>query len=382
MSGTLRSTVRPEEVTVPKRLVVCCDGTWNRPDQLSNGVAAPTNVLKVALAVSERDSFGVEQPVFYEPGVGTRPWERLRGGALGYGLSRNVRDCYRFLVETFEPGDELYLFGFSRGAFTARSLVGLVRNAGILRPEHVRRLGDAYRLYRRHGEEHKPNGLESRLFRRMYAHPDTGPFVIHFLGVWDTVGSLGIPIDGIRLPVLTKRWTFHDTTLSSRVRNAYQALAVDEHRRPFLPTLWTDKPGDRLPAPGQTVEQVWFAGAHCDVGGGYADPSLAEIPLQWMVEKAKTAGLAFEHDRFVPAPPPLDVEQRALGATVAPDPLGPLTESRKGFYRLLPAVHRPLDASCGAVASTVLTRRDAPGSDYDPPNLAAYSGPSTDVGSG
>lgn len=364
---------------VVKRLVVCCDGTWNRPDQLSNGVAAPTNVLKTALAVSERDAFGVDQPVFYEPGVGTRRWERLRGGALGFGLSRNVRDCYRFLVETFEPGDELYFFGFSRGAFTARSLVGLVRNAGILRPEHVGRIGDAYRLYRRHGEEHKPSGLESRLFRRMYAHPDTSPYVIDFVGVWDTVGALGIPVDGVRLPVLTKRWTFHDTTLSSRVRYAYQALAIDEHRKPFLPTLWTPKDGESMPAPGQTVEQVWFAGAHCDVGGGYAEPSVAELPLTWMVGKARAAGLAFESDRFVVAPEPIDVDQRALGARIAPNPSGPITESRKSYYRLQPAVHRPMEATCGAVASTAIARK---GPTYDPPNLAAYTGPTVDVGNG
>ena len=118
-----------------KRLVVCCDGTWNTPDQL-----APTNVTKVALAVAPTDSAGHKQLMFYHEGVGTNRWERIWGGAFGFGLSRNVCDTYRFLVQNFEPGDELFFFGFSRGAFTARSTVGLVQNCGILRREHADRL--------------------------------------------------------------------------------------------------------------------------------------------------------------------------------------------------------------------------------------------------
>ena len=119
-----------------KRLVVCCDGTWNRPDQTKQGVAAPTNVAKISLALADEDDAGNPQVLHYEAGVGTRRGERFLGGGFGVGLSRNVQDCYRFLVDYYEPGDKLYFFGFSRGAYTARSTVGLVRNAGILRPEH------------------------------------------------------------------------------------------------------------------------------------------------------------------------------------------------------------------------------------------------------
>nr|MBA2793298.1 DUF2235 domain-containing protein [Thermoleophilaceae bacterium] len=262
---------------MPKRLVVCCDGTWNRPDQSKNGAPAPTNVSKLALGVAREDPVGNPQLLFYQHGVGTRRFERIRGGALGLGLSRNVRDCYRFLVENYEPGDELYFFGFSRGAFTARSTAGLVRNAGVLRPKHVDRVNDAYRLYRARDETRRPRAIEAQIFRRMYSHPESE---IKFLGVWDTVGSLGIPIDGLRLPLVTKLWSFHDTTLSSRVRFAYHALAIDEHRKPFTPTLWEQQQD----ATGQTLEQVWFAGVHSDVGGGYSEPDLAEIPLLWMVE--------------------------------------------------------------------------------------------------
>ena len=116
------------------------------------------------------------------------------------------------------------------------------------------------------------------------------------MGVWDTVGALGIPIDGFRPPVLSKLWTFHDTTLSRYVLNAYHAIAIDERRRPFRPTLWI-KQDD---AAEQTLQQVWFAGVHCDIGGGYRDPELSEIPLLWMADKARACGLAFAPDHLRP----------------------------------------------------------------------------------
>ncbi|MEA2156849.1 MAG: hypothetical protein QOE11_2989, partial [Solirubrobacteraceae bacterium] len=259
-------------MTAPKRLVVCCDGTWNTPDELRDGASAPTNVSKIALGLAREDAAGGVQRLFYQRGVGTRRFEHLRGGAIGFGLSRNVRDCYRFIVENYEPGDELYFFGFSRGAYTARSTAGFVRNAGILRPEHRDRVDEAYALYRSRDSKTKPSGIESEIFRRMYSHEETK---IEFVGVWDTVGALGIPIGGLRLPFVQHLWGFHDTKLSTYVRAAYQALALDEHRSIFKPTTWTRQPesGDQI------LEQVWFAGVHSDVGGGYQDPALAEIPL-------------------------------------------------------------------------------------------------------
>ncbi|HZI91415.1 MAG TPA: DUF2235 domain-containing protein [Thermoleophilaceae bacterium] len=362
---------------MPRRLVICCDGTWNRPDQHSDGVPAPTNVTKVALGVDRKDEAGADQLLFYQPGVGTRRFERLRGGAFGIGLSRNVRDCYRFLVENYRPGDELYFFGFSRGAFTARSTVGLVRNSGILRAEHVGRIKDAYRLYRDRAKPSAPNGIEAEIFRRMYSHDDRP---IRFVGVWDTVGALGIPSDAVRLPLLTRRWTFHDTTLSSRVQAAFHAVAIDERRKPFKPTLWVQQPH----AGDQTLEQVWFAGVHCDVGGGYREQALAEIPLLWMVKRARECGLAFKPDHFLTPDGQPDEESRRLGKHTAPDPLGEIHESYKSFYRLLPPRWRPLtgaenmpgDSPPGsalhlAVASTAVARAEGlPG--YAPPELADY----------
>jgi uncharacterized protein (DUF2235 family) len=326
---------------MPKRLVVCCDGTWNRPDQLNAGIPAPTNVSKFALAVARHDDAGVEQRMHYVRGVGTGRLDHIRGGAFGVGLSHNVIDAYRFIVETYEPGDDLFVLGFSRGAYTARSTVGLVRNSGVLLRENRDHVPEAFALYRNRNDRSHPNGTEAQMFRRMYCHPDPD---IHFVGVWDTVGSLGIPGPDW----LTKRWSFHDTTLSSHVRNAFHALAIDERRKPFRPTLWQQQAGV-----DQTLEQRWFAGAHCDVGGGYADPALAELALQWMVEKARDCGLAFD-----PAP-----------ACDRANALGEIHDSYKSFYELLGPYQRPLQADGGAVSESVLARRDA-GIGYDPPALA------------
>ncbi len=343
-----------------KRLVVCCDGTWNKPDQV-----APTNVYKLARAIKTEGDDGKPQRFHYEAGVGTRRFERLRGGGLGFGLSRNVRSCYRFLARCYEPGDELFFFGFSRGAFTARSTVGLIRNCGILRAEEVDRVDEAYRLYRNRADDAHPTGREAELFRRQYSHPDPR---IDFVGVFDTVGALGIPL---RVPGLTKRWSFHDTELSSYVDNAHHALAIDELRKPFKPTLWQQQ---QPPPENQTLEQVWFAGVHSDVGGGYADCSLAESALLWMVEKASVRGLTFESDHFQPATGTIDDQRRRTGAQVAPDPLGTLHDSMTFGYRLLGKLRRPIEHGNGAAVHSSAELRDAELPGYDPPNLAAYRG--------
>jgi uncharacterized protein (DUF2235 family) len=339
-----------------KRLVVCCDGTWNTPDQRSGADLTPTNVTKIALAIALKDPSGVEQRTFYDAGVGTNRWERIRGGAFGFGLSRNVREAYRFLVQNFEPGDELYFFGFSRGAFTVRSTAGFVRNSGILRREHADRVDEAYRLYRRR-KSHHPRSVEATLFRRSYSH-DTR---IRFIGVWDTVGSLGVPIDWRLTNLLNRRWRFHDTDLSTKVDAAFQALALDEKRRPFRPTLWkqqADAPKD------QQIEQVWFTGVHSDVGGGYADHELGDIALLWMVDRARKCELAFDPKAFAQrpsgaAPPSNDDETLRWYTHVNRNPLGELHESYKGLYKLIPSFDREPGVSRGTheyIASSAVER--------------------------
>ncbi|MFE1441966.1 DUF2235 domain-containing protein [Streptomyces sp. NPDC058739] len=317
-----------------KRLVVCCDGTWNSADQPSK-----TNVAKVALSVVPGTAGGKEQRVYYDSGVGTHRGDRLRGGAFGVGLSRNVVDAYRFLVETYEPDDELFLFGFSRGAFTARSLSGLVRNCGILRRDHADRIPDAWGLYRSRVES--PNGAASTLFRRSYARETE----IRFIGVWDTVGALGIPYPSAAWlqPAARRfnaRWAFHNTDLSSWVRAAFHALAVDEQRSAFRPTLWHQRPG--AAREGQELQQVWFSGVHCDVGGGYKETGLSDIPLLWMADQARRHGLVFGADALSESGPKVMRPEESVDFRVRPDSSGPMHVSRKGMYRLSEPFDRPI----------------------------------------
>lgn len=329
-----------------KRLVMCCDGTWNTAQQ-----SCPTNVEKMSKAIAASDESGVRQLVFYHDGVGVKRWERLRGGAFGFGLSRNVQDTYRFLVDNYEPGDELYLLGFSRGAYTARSTAGFVRNAGILRPEHKDLVGQAYAMYR---NKEKPDAPNAVAFRKQYSYTDTTP--IRFIGVWDTVGALGVPDLGLPgLKWLNRRWEFHDTTLSSRVQAAFQALAINEARRPFIPTLWDAQPT----ATNQQLEQVWFAGVHCDVGGGYKEGELSDLSFYWMSARAQTCDLT-----LISPPNP-------------PDPsyvTGMLHDSRTVLYKLIKPYDRPIgaqDPKHEYVASTATERRRQD-TTYAPPELIKY----------
>ena len=339
-----------------KRLVVFCDGTWNSADK-----PAVTNVCKLREAVDEGKDAAVPQIVKYEPGVGTRPWERIRGGAFGVGLSRNVRDCYEFLVDHYEPGDELFFFGFSRGAFTARSLGGLVRNSGILRREHRGLVKDAYKLYRSRKPDDAPSERAAKAFRDRHSHPDAD---IAFVGVWDTVGALGIPTYRFRLPGLSTRWAFHDTTLSRFVHHAYHAISIDERRKPFVPTLWVKKVDEHgnveEPPEHQTVEQVWFAGVHSDVGGGYPEPELSDVPLRWLTDRARDCGLVLK-----PGEP-----------VAGGDPCAPPHNSLSFFYKLLGPVDRKLMAIDGEPINAGLDpsvkTRCAADSTYNPPGLAEW----------
>jgi uncharacterized protein (DUF2235 family) len=342
-----------------KRIVVCCDGTWNTPDELRHGQASPTNVCKVALAVADRGTDGTNQVTYYHSGVGTTRSDKFTGGAFGAGLSRDVMSAYRYVVATYEPGDQLFLFGFSRGAFTARSAAGFIRNCGILRREHADRLDDAYALYRSHNDATKPRGIESTLFRQAYSHEAS----VYFIGVWDTVGSLGIPLSGNPLiNLINKRWQFHDTALSSTVSFAYQALAIDEQRRPFEPTLWT-QPQD---APNQKLEQVWFSGVHCDVGGGYFTHELSDVTLSWMTDNARKCGLHFKPEAFAvhPPVPPASADTVPIVdayTSIQPNPLGQKHNSMTPMYRLLGRYIRhigEIDPEHEYVSSTAWTRTE------------------------
>lgn len=273
-----------------KKLIVFCDGTWNKPDQKDErGNPRATNVEKLFRAVCQEDFSGHPQIVHYVRGVGTRGGERLRGGAFGFGISTNIKDGYQFICSNYDPGDEIFLFGFSRGAYTARSLAGLIHNMGILKREHFDQLDTAYDKYRDKSEEWHPNperGTKAKEFRDNFTY---GREKIRFIGVWDTVGALGSPY-GLIMGWLTDKLfktRFHDAKLSRSVESGYHALAIHERRWPFRPTLWELDPAHD---PEKFGEQ-WFDGVHSDVGGGSAKSGLADIALEWMKEMAKNHGM-------------------------------------------------------------------------------------------
>ncbi|MBJ6123640.1 DUF2235 domain-containing protein [Sphingomonas mollis] len=255
-----------------KTLVVCCDGTWNTPDQAGR----PTNVTKMARAILPRAADGSPQLVYYDKGVGTgNRLDRFLGGTLGIGLGENVQDAYRFLALNYEPGDRLAMFGFSRGAFTVRSLAGLVGLAGLLRKGDLDRMPAVWEYYRTKPADRRNDFLDQRWIE------DRRPGV-DLLGVWDTVGALGIP-GNVLGRIGRRRYEFHDVKLGRTTKQAYQALAVDEFRRSFVPAVWdTSSIGS-----DQRVEQVWFVGAHSNVGGGYPDPVLSDQAFLWMVARSK-----------------------------------------------------------------------------------------------
>ncbi|HVX41247.1 MAG TPA: DUF2235 domain-containing protein [Gemmatimonadaceae bacterium] len=329
---------------MPRRLVVCADGTWNTPDETDHGVATPTNVCKMRDALADRSPDGVVQLVHYHEGVGTGNWlDRIAGGALGEGIDRNIKELYQWLAATYQAGDETFLFGFSRGAYTVRSLAGFIRNCGLLRPDHLDKLDDAYAFYRDRTDLTAPASVASQAFRAQYAVEVNTTFI----GVWDTVGALGIPVPALKW-LDGNKYEFHDVKLSTTVRFAYQALAIDEERVPFQPCVWESQlaPGQQ----GQTLEQVWFAGVHSNVGGGYPMAGLSDLTFEWMRKRAAAAGLAFKTD--------------VLGAAVHPDPTGKVYDSMSGMYKPLGRIIRPIrqrrvDAKGDAIPTNESLHRSA-----------------------
>lgn len=270
-----------------KRIVLCADGTWNEPERKDpdTGRPQPTNVLKVARAVLPRASDGIDQVVFYLRGVGTGGGlDSITGGAFGDGMELNVRSLYRFLVHNYAPGDEIYLFGFSRGAFTVRTLAGFINRVGLLQKDDEYYTADLYALYEAGVPKDSPEWEHA--FRNIKDRGEPPP--IRFVGVWDTVGSLGAP--GFLGQVFNRgKYDYHDVGLNNLIQNAFHAVAIDEHRKPFAPTLWTRPIGWN-----GRLEQVWFTGVHSNVGGSYRPDGLANEALHWMAEKAEEVGLEFD----------------------------------------------------------------------------------------
>lgn len=305
-----------------KRYAIFCDGTWNSAD-----AEHPTNVVKLAQSVIKTGEQGTPQVVLYMQGVGTggggpltRFVDKIGGGAFGWGLTHNIEEAYRALVFGYAPGDEIFIFGFSRGAYTARSLAGLIRASSILEPRHVGQIPAAIQRYRAAAEETRPNTVESFEYRWKYApqlftsdeeaewrktkgYPEGTRLEIAYLGVWDTVGALGLPGHyGFVAELANRKYSFHDTRLTSAVASARHAVAIDERRKTFPPTLWENLGtlnAERPPIKNQPVyQQLWFPGDHGSVGGGGDITGLSDAALVWIAEGATAKGLEFDAARI------------------------------------------------------------------------------------
>lgn len=312
-----------------RQLIVCCDGTNNN----LTGGRADTNVVKVLKWVGDAD-----QRVFYDPGVGNagalpgatvwdgirRRGERVAGLAFGRGVYENIAEAYEFLMRCYQPGDELYFFGFSRGSFTARSTAGLVNQFGILQPHMQSMVPTLLHVYfsNRTGVHDEENKAVAREIRENFCSAESRAVKIHFVGVWDTVASVG-------MWPFAARMTARPTIKGKRFVHVRQALALDEHRAPFKPRLYVEEIDS-----GQSVVQRWFRGAHCDAGGGYPPDSsaISNEALAWMVVEASKCGLrvdatkvpAVQHDaicealgpradRAAPHHPQRDLRQLPVG---------------------------------------------------------------------
>lgn len=292
-----------------RRLVFCFDGTWNK---LSN--PEPTNVVLTAESIAPVDDDGHNQIVYYDEGVGTSQHDKIRGGISGVGLLTNMRDAYRFLIFNYRPGDEIFVFGFSRGAFTAMSFVGLLRTAGILRVSDAKQIDEAFALYTKNAADVDDDNTQKRTFRAKYSqvviddadrawreaqHYDISqspPLKVEYLGVWDIVAALGVPtaLGPLARWWVGRRYGFHDVRLSNTAVMARHAVAIDEYRAHFPPTLWSnvdDLNGEKAFKPDAPYQQQWFPGDHGSVGGGGEDRSHSNAALAWVLAGAVEAGL-------------------------------------------------------------------------------------------
>ena len=354
-----------------KNIVICLDGTGNEYGDRNS------NVVKLfqALVYDQKT-----QVSYYHPGLGTigapnaltrlgQWWTRLLGLAFGYGLTSNICDPYGFLMNEYEAGDRVFLFGFSRGAYVARALAAMLHMFGLLRRGNDALVPYAARMLRRH--DHQVFGL-AQGFKKTFAE-ECKP---HFVGVWDTVSSVGWIYDPVRLPY---------TANNPEIAIGRHAISIDERRSFFRQNLWGP------PSAGQDLRQVWFAGVHSDVGGGYAeaDSGLAKIPLEWMLREARSAGLLVDDAEIA-----LLLGRSGGGGYSSPDPTAMIHNSLRGFWRVLeywpkrytdlsvqPARTRwevprgePRFITDGSMIHSSVAERTRRVGEYKPPNLPrAYS---------
>ncbi|KAI8635092.1 hypothetical protein F5Y19DRAFT_135490 [Xylariaceae sp. FL1651] len=314
-----------------KRIVVCCDGTWQNSD---NGyvkaskkhpvpsLQIPSNVTRISRCFKTTCSDGTFQIIYYQSGVGSNSGalDRLFGGAFGVGISENIREAYAFVCANYVDGDEIVLLGFSRGAFTARSVGGMISDLGLLTRDGMDYFYPIFKDMQNWSNDkyddpfpttpfsNKPKGdsaasiyreqLVEKGYSRVKENMGQGDLIrVLAIGVWDTVGSLGIPdveiLSRLGVKRSTHEYQFYNTHLSNRIQHGFHALALDETRGPFSPTLWERRPQEQGTS---DLRQVWFPGSHGNIGGGWSDQGFANTTLAWMMDQLSSVGCEFRHD--------------------------------------------------------------------------------------
>jgi uncharacterized protein (DUF2235 family) len=368
-----------------KRIVILIDGTWDKEDITGNTNVAKLDLIKL---IKRQAANGTVQSVHYHDGVGAYGdiFKRILGGAIGLGLKKIVLDCYGFVVDDYEAGDEIYLFGFSRGAYAARALAGLIGASGVARRPNAELSEIAWQHYRvspaSRQQPQTASSTDQSKIEKYRATVQAEEFhdskSVKCVAVWDTVGSYGIPA-GFGLAALARYVPliflgFHDTSLGDHVDVGLHAVAVDEHRRPFVPTLWTIARGKQ---PRGHVEQTWFAGAHRNVGGGYPDSGLSDLALIWIIARVHTlTGLEFD------LPSVMSNTRPNLGGVVVDSTKGWFLDEHWPHYRVVlspAAIHHGYLFNSAApdeeninerVHWSVLSKRTSSSTPpYNPPNL-------------
>ncbi len=287
-----------------KNIVVFSDGTGQE-----GGSSDSTNVYKIFNLILDRSS---RQISFYDKGLGTG-FRKITGNALGYGFSKNVRQCYEFIFENYQQGDRIFLFGFSRGAATVRSLTGFIDLVGILPRSREKLIDEAWKIYKISDKDKRERAAEDFI-----AVNHTMWATVDFLGVWDTVAALGLPETRLdRILDWIVPHGFHNFRLSDSVLNAYHALAIDDVRKSFNPVLFEPSSNSN-----GKLKQVWFMGMHTDVGGGYPEKELSDIVLEWMICNAVKHGMHI-----------FDDPKRRSKGLCAPDPNGYMHDSRNTMMK-------------------------------------------------
>jgi len=351
MPGTLERPIHGPR----KRLIVTCDGTWLDSDNgLINGsIQTPSNVSRIGWAIKDTSRDGIPQVVHYQAGVGTMggPAARAVGGATGAGLKENVREAYTYLAINWREGDEIFLIGFSRGAFTARSVGGMIGAMGLLTRNGLPSFNEIFEDWEHRYDDRYVSKYPNTPF------PEKGPFDDRYVAelerrgltrlhvpikaicCWDTVGSLGIPkvgwmeSFGMQSRDMDK-YQFYDTRLHPCIENAFQALALDEHRAPFSPALWEKRDNDRT-----NLTQVWFPGVHSNIGGGYDDQELSNITLAWMISRLEKF-LDFRPDFLMNCWQENRAYYKSTGQRTRWWSFGEIYNSLKGIYVLAGSTNR------------------------------------------